>query len=511
MNIKKIQCNVLLINPPSASDAIPTEKVILEYFDCISDLDYLGDSDVEPNYGLFSIAAYVRQECKKIDPKFSIKYVDLNLIDQMLRKTEKRTINKHDIEKEISRYACDIVGISFMTSSYGTWAEILIPIVFEKTSVHIFLGGIHPTICYREVIEKFKDSISGVVVGEGEEVFYKIVEEILYKKGNLKEIEHLCTPEKLGCDPEIIIEPARLNNFFLSNLPAPAYDIFYKQKDEIIARIYSSRGCINTCTMCSVGSFFRTNSYKEPVNIETDTLIKTIGKLYDLHKIKHFVLGDLNISAKDRLRRFLEELILLNKQKNIKKSWWCQTRGDTVIDEEMCKLLLEAGFKQVAIGCEGATDQQLKWIKKDENVCSVKNALITLTKTGLSTQGYWIIGLPYDTEESVRQTQEVILDYLQTGIVTVPHITVLVPYPGTDLEKHEGTNGIKIVDWDYKNFWMNCDLYGCGKPVYETIDHNGKTLLTRDQIYELWLETLQKVTKCINQIQKEKKHEVINQ
>jgi radical SAM superfamily enzyme YgiQ (UPF0313 family) len=256
---------------------------------------------------------------------------------------------------------------------------------------------------------------------------------------------------------------------------------------------------MNNCSICSVGSFFRTGRSVDQVDVDIDTLIDKIGRTYESNKIKHFVLGDLDISDRQRLQKFLKKLILLNQQKGITKDWWCQTRGDSaVIDSATARLLLKAGFKQVAIGCEGATDQQLQTINKNEKVSNVKKALRTLTKAGLTTQGYWIIGLPYDTYQDVKQTQATILEYLKSGLVTVPHITILVPYPNTDIEKHEGTNGIRIVNRDYKNYWMNCDLYGCGKPVYETIDRNGRTLLTSDQIYELWLETLQKVTEFYN-------------
>ncbi len=490
---KRIQCDVLLINPPAASDIMPQEKIIYDYFSCISSMDFLGDSDIEPNYGLFSIAAYLREQCKLHNEKVIIKYLDLNIIDQHLRVKERRPINKDDFKKIFARYSCGVAGISFMTASFGTWAEALIPIV-KEVSAHVILGGIHPTVRYRSILDKYKE-LSGIVVGEGERVFYNIVRELIHKTGNIERIPNLCTPQKLAENPNVIIHPARLDNIFLSNLPVPAYDVFYQQIDEVIARVYSSRGCINSCSICSVGSFFKTNGLAEPVNIEIDSIIDAIGKLYDSYKVKHFVLGDLNISDKMRLSIFLDKLILLNQRKGIKKDWWCQTRGDlSIIDRSIAKKLLRAGFKQVAIGCEGGTDRQLQMINKNEEVKSVKKALKILSGAGLSTQGYWIIGLPYDTLESVRKTQETILEYLRTGIVTVPHITVLVPYPNTDLEKNENTNGIRIVDTNYKNYWMNCDLFGCGKPVYETIDENGNVLLTREQIYDLWLDTLKKVT-----------------
>jgi len=498
------QCDVLLINPPATSAIMPQDQRIIDYFNCISRLDFLGDSDIEPNYGLFSIAAYLKKECAPIRRKLkkstlTIEYVDLNLYDQNLRAKEKRPINKTDIEKIISGYNCYIAGISFMTVSYGTWAEIIIDEVYKRSN-YIFLGGIHPTVRYREIFEKFPAQINGIIIGEGERVFFEIVHEILHNGNNLERIEHLCTIKKVEEDPNVKISPARLDGSFLGNLPNPDYGLLYKQNQEIIARVYSSRGCINDCSICSVGSFFHADCFADPALIDVNILVKKIGELYDQNKIKHFVLGDLDISDKPRLKKFLNGLILLNKQKNIKKDWWCQTRGDSdIIDDTTAKLLKGAGFKQIAIGCEGATDEQLQTINKNEYVSSVKNALTILTQdAGLSTQGYWIIGLPYDDEEKVRKTQKKILEYLEAGIVTVPHITVLVPYPNTELMKNENTNGIRIINWDYKDYWMNCDLYGCGKPVYETIDQSGNTLLTSDQIYTLWIDTLQKVTEFYN-------------
>ena len=495
---KKISCDVLLINPPAAADRMPTDSIITDYFSCISSLDFLGDSDVEPNYGLFSIAAYLRSESQRKNEKVNIEYIDLNLIDQNLRTTENRPIGKDDLEKIFARYSsCGVAGISFMTASFGTWAETLIPIV-KDISAHVVLGGIHPTVRYREILKQFKE-LSGIVVGEGERIFYEIVHEVIHNGCNLERIKNFCTPQKLKNNPNVLVHPARLESVSLSELPVPAYDIFYKESEDVIARVYSSRGCINTCSICSVGSFFRTTKLSGPVFVDIDSLINTIGQLYDSHKVKHFVLGDLDISDKMRLSIFLDKLILLNQQKGIDKDWWCQTRGDsTIIDTAIARKLLKAGFKQVAIGCEGATDRQLQMINKNEKVRNVKKALKTLTGAGLSTQGYWIIGLPYDTVDSVKQTQATILEYLESGIVTVPHITILVPYPNTDLEKNEGTNGIRIINKNYRDYWMNCDLYGCGKPVYETIDRNGKTLLTSDQIYELWRDTLKKVTEFYN-------------
>jgi hypothetical protein len=41
---------------------------------------------------------------------------------------------------------------------------------------------------------------------------------------------------------------------------------------------------------------------------------------------------------------------------------------------------------------------------------------------------------------------------------------------------------------------MNCDPFGCGVPVYSTIDKSGNRLLGPDEIYSLWLDALAAAT-----------------
>ena len=166
-----------------------------------------------------------------------------------------------------------------MTSSYGTWADVIIKHLKTRTS-YIFLGGIHPTVRYREIFETYSDTISGIVIGEGEKVFFEIAKEILLNGKDLERIEHLCTLKKIESDPEVNIPPCRLDNLTLTHLPNPEYRLQYKRSDEIIARLYSTRGCINNCSICSVANFFHADREEDPSLVHVDKLIEKIGNLY---------------------------------------------------------------------------------------------------------------------------------------------------------------------------------------------------------------------------------------
>lgn len=156
-------------------------------------------------------------------------------------------------------------------------------------------------------------------------------------------------------------------------------------------------------------------------------------------------------------------------------------------------LLKNAGCKQIAIGCEAGTDQQLNIVRKGESCKEIETSLKLIRKNKIEVQGYWVIGLPGDNLESIKATQKKILEYIHEGLVKIPHVSILVPYPNTPVALKPHEYGIRILHEDWEKYWMNCDLFGCGEPVYETINKSN-TLLTSSQIYDTWLETLQLIT-----------------
>lgn len=479
--------DVILINPPVSFKKMPDDEVVKKYHYTLKRLgkNLLGDNDEEPNYGLLSIAAKIIEDRDGTN----VKIIDFNIIDKNMRINKKRSISINDINKELSKYTADIIGISFMTVSYGVWGKELIKSASE-ISEYLFVGGIHPTVRYMQVMNENNNLIDGIIVGEGEYIFSWIVKTIL--DGDL----HFERNQSVYTGTGIPIRSI-LSNKQLADLPLPAYYLQYNEDEYIIPRIYTTRGCSNNCSMCSVGDFYKTKSHQDIVQVEIARFKTDVLELCDRYHIKHFVMGDLTFSENNpRFKKVLETIANIRDTNGIDLDWWCQTRGD-LLNEESAEMMSYAGFKQVAIGCEAATNKQLKSINKREKIETIKNSLQLLRKYSINTQGYWILGVPGEDKTSIKKTQEAIIKYIEDDLITVPHITILVPYPNTALFK--GKSGIEIEHRDYSKYWMNCDLNGYGKPVYHTIDENGRTLLSSDEIYNYWIETLQKVTEIMEE------------
>jgi len=257
----------------------------------------------------------------------------------------------------------------------------------------------------------------------------------------------------------------------LNALPLPAYHLV-PNEISIVPRVISARGCIGNCAFCSPNQFFNKKiRYRDPMMVvdEIEWLKSQFGCTF-------FVLGDLTFMARpDYGAEICHEII----QRKLGISWWCQTRVD-LITPERARLLKAAGCVQVALGIEGASQEQLDLSEKRITPSKALQACAAAKAAGLSVQSYWIVGLPGETVDTAMTTIKMMEYMLAEGMIDVTHISVLVPYPGTSLHAMPNEEGIRIVSHQYDQYLMNCDDFGAGLPVYET------PTLSRYQIYALW-------------------------
>jgi radical SAM superfamily enzyme YgiQ (UPF0313 family) len=109
---------------------------------------------------------------------------------------------------------------------------------------------------------------------------------------------------------------------------------------------------------------------------------------------------------------------------NIK--WTCNSRVDYV-DEEMLQLMGKAGNWLISWGIESGNEQILKHARKGAYPDKAERALKWARQAGIKNWGYFIIGLPGETEETIRQT----IDFSKKLPLDIALFHVAAPYPGT--------------------------------------------------------------------------------
>lgn len=225
-------------------------------------------------------------------------------------------------------------------------------------------------------------------------------------------------------DGEIVINPDRPFIPDLDDLPIPMHELLPLEKQHMpmmkgpFTFIVTSRGCPAGCKYC-----IKHVSYQNSVRVRSaenmcDEL-EYLAKL-GIHNIHMY--ADLFTVNREHVISFCEEIL----RRGIKIKWTCNSRVDYV-DEEMLTLMGKAGCWFISWGIESANEMVLKRARKGYKKEQAFKALQWSKAAGINNWGYFIIGLPGETEESIKET----IAYSKELPLDIALFHIAAPYPGT--------------------------------------------------------------------------------
>jgi radical SAM superfamily enzyme YgiQ (UPF0313 family) len=106
--------------------------------------------------------------------------------------------------------------------------------------------------------------------------------------------------------------------------------------------------------------------------------------------------------------------------------WTCNSRVDYV-DPEMLQMMGRAGCWLISWGIESANEQIRKRVHKGTTNEKIVRALEWSKAAGIMNWGYFIIGLPGETEETIQQT----ITFSKALPLDLALFHIAAPYPGT--------------------------------------------------------------------------------
>ena len=223
---------------------------------------------------------------------------------------------------------------------------------------------------------------------------------------------------------EIVLNLPRPFVADLDDMPIPMHELLPLQSYRMpmikgaFTFIVTSRGCPAGCTYC-----IKHVSYQYSTRIRSPKLI--MEELWYLKKLginNIHMYADLFTVNRDQV----VELCKLMIEEDIKIKWTCNSRVDFV-DEEMLTLMGKAGCRLISWGIESGNEQILKHARKGAYPEKAEMALRLAKKAGIMNWGYFIIGLPGETEETIRET----IDFAKKLPLDIALFHVAAPYPGT--------------------------------------------------------------------------------
>lgn len=476
--------DIVFIQPSVLRKDRGEDPVVLDYFSTMARVGNLvGDSPLEPNYGMLTLAAILRNQ------GYSVGYLDLTDTDIQLRR-QGTALQQSHVEAALQQFRAKIFGVSYMTVTFGMWgAQLARTLRKLYPTAHQLVGGIHASMCGQEVLDACPE-IDYVIEGEAEQMIANLVAALIQGLA-VGTLPGLRSRHREGTSD---VSYSRLSDTAMRAVPYPAYDLALSAgMTRLVPRIYSARGCPQRCNFCVVSDFFSRNRSIETRylrNARLDRFEAHLRQMMGRFNPSFFCLGDLTFAYdRDHAIQVCEVIERVRAELGSSCLWWAQTRADC-LDPGLIDHMYNAGCRQIAVGVEGGQEEQRRRVIKRLPTRAVVDCLTMLRDKGFEIQTYWIIGLPGDSADSVAATMDVMQLFLESELTHLTHISVLVPYPGTAIHRHPEKFGIRLEQprsLDFANYWMNCDPYGCGVPVYSTIDKSGSLLLSPGQIHELWL------------------------
>jgi len=223
---------------------------------------------------------------------------------------------------------------------------------------------------------------------------------------------------------EIVVNEARPFLPNLDDLPVPMHELLPLGKYRMplihgpFTFIVTSRGCPAGCTYCIKHvSYQYTARLRSPAKIVEELwTLKRLG-IDNIH-----MYADLFTVNRDQV----VELCRLMIAEKMGIRWTCNSRVDYV-DEEMLRLMAQAGNWLISWGIESGNEQILRHARKGAYPDKAERALRWARQTGIKNWGYFIIGLPGETEATIRQT----IDFAKKLPLDIALFHVAAPYPGT--------------------------------------------------------------------------------
>jgi radical SAM superfamily enzyme YgiQ (UPF0313 family) len=344
-------------------------------------LKFISKKATFPPLGLLTVAAMLPEEWEK-------KLVDMNTT----------TLTDKDIKW------ADYVFIGAMVVQQESAKEVINRC--NKLDTKIVAGGPYFTIAHRDFAF---DNVDHLVLDEAENTLPPFLEDLA--KGRA---EHVYTSKER---PDI------------TQTPIPLWTLINHKKYSSM-NIQYSRGCPFNCEFCDI---IILNGHN-PRTKSSEQMLAELEALYQQDwQGGVFIVDDNFIGNKKKLKaEILPAIIHWMKERKYPFSFLTEASMNLADDEELMRLMVEAGFDTVFVGIESPNEESLKECNKLPNkdrdlVASVKK----IQNHGFQVLGGFIVGFDSDPL-SIFKSQ---INFIQKSGIVTAMVGLLIAPPETRLYK----------------------------------------------------------------------------
>lgn len=379
-----------------------------------------------PPLGLLSVAAWLRRSG-----------VDVEVIDCYGDPQP-----PEEVAAEVLRRGGEVAAFSCTTSSFLEGYRIAEILKENSPGIVTVFGGAHACSVGPPLLDSFP-AVDYLVLGEGEQTLLELVSSGFRGVANIPGVGYRSDGKgTLSSHRELIAN--------LDDLPFPEYRLLrgfprrynlplFSYPTAPNTSMISSRGCPYQCSYCDRSVFSRGFRFNSP-----EYIVEHLKMLHRDFGIRHvFFYDDLFTTDRPRVARFCE----LKEREKLPVTFNCIARLEHV-DGDLLKLLRKSGCWQLNFGIESGDAEVITKHRKFYGLDEVKTKLAMVRNEGMRVKGLFMLGLPGETEESIRRT----IDYALSLPLDEINVTKFTPFPGAPVYRTIREHGTFDEDWSR----MNC-------------------------------------------------------
>lgn len=403
--------NILLVHP-------------LGYRSAAAGKDISRVANIMPPLGLASMAAYLEK-----------RGIAAGIIDCYARPDSDRLIRDHLLAQRPA-----FIGLSCTTSSFLDGVRIAELARDTLPGIRTIFGGPHVSALKESVLEKFP-SVDCTVVGEGEETLAELIGRGGDELSAVRGIVH-----RDGKDGAVHFTGYRQGGIELDTLPFPAYEKLagfpgaYKLPIFNYPRVpntscISSRGCPYACSYCDRSVFGRSFRYNS-----AGYLYAHLAYLKERFGIRHINFYDDQFTFN---RQRVEEFTGMMIDKPLGMTFNCAVRAEH-IDRELLYRMRKAGCWMMSLGIESGDEELLAQHRQNADLENLADKIRLIKEAGIRTKGLLMMGLPGETEESIRRS----MAYVFSLPIDDFNLAKFTPFPGSPVYENIHELGEFDEEWE---------------------------------------------------------------
>ena len=314
----------------------------------------------------------------------------------------------------------DIVGFTSLGCNFVSAVRMAGEVRALRADVPILMGGPHPSLLHRAVLEHFPQ-VDAVVRHEAEATLPPLL--AAFEAGRSpRDVQGVSWRD----GGTIVENPSAPPIADLDTLPMPAWHAWpLAEHLPAFLRVEIGRGCPFACAFCSTSTFFdRHFRLKSAARI-----VAELDQLHADHGIAHFdLVHDMLTADRKAVLAFCDAVA------DRGYSWNCSARVDRV-DRDLLARMRAAGCHEVYYGIETGSQRLQKVLNKRLDLGLVPRVVDHTVQLGMHAVVSFITGFPQEDDSDQRATLDLMGDVIERAPANLSLVLLhnLVPLAGTPL------------------------------------------------------------------------------